>query len=301
MSILNSKFGLIYSQLKVWFGKKELEIPNIEILPGIFLVMPVSSNFDTNFRTNCIVIGTPGEEALIIDPSPFNDTEYKNFLSIIIRIGKTNSFKFSYIVITHSHGDHHKNAPRFAKELSIPLIMSQYTLERITKKKGINYFDGNVIHIVNDGDDINIGKGNFIKVYNIPGHDEGQIGLAPENMQWFIVGDLIESNRTVVIGGEEGNMTKYFHSLERVIALSPQWIIPSHGSPLKSVDFLVKTLTHRRERENQVKNLFLEGQTPEEIVKSIYRGTDKRLWPLALENVKAHLKKLKDEGSVKFE
>lgn len=295
---MNSKIGIIFNNIKKCIGMKELDIPNFEILPGILLVKPLSNSFDPGFRTNCIIIHSQEGKAVITDPSPVNDAEYKNFVSIVKRIQKNNSFEFNKIIITHSHGDHHKNAPRLAKELSIPLIMSQYTRERIIKKKGIDYFKGNEIQIVKEGDFIINWGGILVKIYNIPGHDEGQIGLAPENMQWFIVGDLIESNRTVVIGGEEGNMAQYFHSLERVIALSPQWVIPSHGSPLKSVDYLLKTLNHRKERENQVKNLFLEGRSPEEIVKTIYRGTDKQLWPLALENVKSHLKKLKDEGSI---
>jgi len=51
--------------------------------------------------------------------------------------------------------------------------------------------------------------------------DEGQLALMPDNRAWCIVSDLIQGVGTVVIAAPEGNMKKYFESLERVIALDP--------------------------------------------------------------------------------
>ena len=42
----------------------------------------------------------------------------------------------------------------------------------------------------------------------------------------------IAEARTVVISEPEGDMTTYFQTLEKVIALQPSVIIPSHGIPM---------------------------------------------------------------------
>jgi hypothetical protein len=98
-----------------------------------------------------------------------------------------------------------------------------------------------------------------------------------------------------VIGGEEGNMKKYFQTLERIITLSPRVVFPSHGIGLGGTFILEKTLKHRRERESQILKLHQEGIRPEDMLKIIYADVDSKLWPYALENIQKHLIKLKEE------
>ena len=132
----------------------------------------------------------------------------------------------------------------------------------------------------------------------IPGHDEGQIALYPRNLKWFLAGDLFQGIGTVVIGGEEGNMKKYFQTLERIINLSPAVVFPSHGIGLGGTTILEKTLKHRRDREEQVLALFREGLSPEEMLSKIYNEVDKKLWPYALENIHKHLDKLRQDNII---
>ena len=123
-------------------------------------------------------------------------------------------------------------------------------------------------------------------------------------MEWFLVGDLIQGTwtdkgmGTVVIGNEEGNMREYFQTLERLIDLDPGILLPSHGMALKSTAPLEKTLNHRRYRERQVLRLYKKKHTPEEMVGKIYQNIDRRLWPWGLENINAHMKKLKEDGVI---
>ena len=62
--------------------------------------------------------------------------------------------------------------------------------------------------------------------------------------------------------------------MQRVIDISPRVIFPSHGIALGGVDKLQVTLDHRKEREQQVLNLFREGKTEEEMLQTIYEGVD---------------------------
>src|SRR3546814_1404654 len=119
----------------------------------------------------------------------------------------------------------------------------------------LDYFQGLAVHHYREGDVICRWLGRPVKVYEVPGHDEGQLALMPDDLAWCIVGDLIQGIGTVVIAKPEGDMRKYFATLERLIALNPRVIIPSHGMALGTVYRLEETLKHRRQREQQVLSL----------------------------------------------
>ena len=97
---------------------------------------------------------------------------------------------------------------------------------------------------------------------------------------------------TVVIPEPEGNMQHYFESLQRVIDLQPKAILSSHGIPIGGTYLVEKTLQHRQERETQIIALLEQGVDLEQMVKTLYRGINKKLIPLARQNVRQHLRKL---------
>src|SRR3546814_19269597 len=99
----------------------------------------------------------------------------------------------------------------------------------------LDYFQGLAVHHYREGDVICRWLGRPVKVYEVPGHDEGQLALMPDDLAWCIVGDLIQGIGTVVIAKPEGDMRKYFATLERLIALNPRVIIPPHGMALGTV------------------------------------------------------------------
>jgi len=272
------------------------EVPWFQPLAGVYQLIPISFTFPPDYvhRTNCFVFGDAGEPVVLVDPSPKDDREYQKLVNTLKKLGLT----YTDIFLTHHHGDHHQKAPRLAREFSLPITMSQDTHQRILKQKREKYFAGIRIKFAKEGDILTRWLGKNVKVYEVPGHDEGQLALAPETMEWFIVGDLVQSTSTVVISEEEGDMAKYYQSLERVIQLDPKVLLPSHGIPIGTTCQLADTLKHRKYREQQILNLYKKGNTPEQMVKIIYRGVDRRLWPLALENIKSHLKKLEQEHSL---
>ena len=118
-----------------------------------------------------------------------------------------------------------------------------------------------------------------MRVYPIPGHDAGQLALAPESLRWFIVGDLIQSLGTVVISTPEGDMATYFQTLEKIIELGPSVIVPSHGTPMRSTFRLQATLQHRREREKAVLELHADGKQKPRCSTSSIKGFSKSCFP----------------------
>ncbi|MDQ1355129.1 MAG: endoribonuclease [Acidobacteriota bacterium] len=277
-------------------------IPALEPVEGIDQLLTVSFIFPGEFvhRTNCFLIGDKWAKKLIIDPSPSDADEYQRLVNSLYFF----NYSYSDIFITHHHPDHINFAQRLAKDFSIPIMISEDSFQRLLKKFGQDSFENITIKVVHEGEIVTHWNGQEVKVYEIPGHDEGQLALAPESMTWFLVGDLIQGEgleagsraSTVVIGTEEGDMSKYFRTLERIIRLNPKYLLPSHGLALESVAPLEKTLKHRKQREQEVLKLFKEGKTPDQMTKELYKLVNKALWPLALENIKAHLKKLEQEG-----
>jgi glyoxylase-like metal-dependent hydrolase (beta-lactamase superfamily II) len=262
----------------------------IESIYGVKQIMPLSDTLPPANRTNCFLIGD--DQKLLIDPSPRDFDELQKLYNTV------GALKIAGVFLTHHHSDHHQYAPEAAQHYQCPIYLSQDTYERLCRIHGDSYFLTASIHICRDGDVLTKSVGSPVKVYAIPGHDEGHLGLAPDSMNWFLVGDLFQGVGTVVVGGNEGDMTKYFNSLKKVIALKPKAVIPSHGIALGGVNILEKTLEHRIVRESQILELAKQGLSCEEMLQKIYFDIPSYLHKYALKNIEAHFEKLKKEGRV---
>lgn len=263
---------------------EKFEVPMIESVKGVKQFLPLSNTFPPANRTNCFLIGD--EHKVLIDPSPKDEEEYKKLNYSVGKIG------FQEIFLTHHHPDHVEFSTTMARFHQVPIGMSKDTHQRLLKKNGESWFEDVEIKFYKDGDILTTSLGSEVKVIETPGHDEGQLSLAPKSLNWCIVGDLIQTVGTVVIGGDEGDMAKYFASLQKIIDLDPQFIYPSHGIALGGVWKLKETLKHRQMREEQVKELLEQGKGREEMLLAIYPDLEERLHKYALATIDAHLKKI---------
>ena len=160
---------------------------------------------------------------------------------------------------THHHPDHHQFSNQLARQLKLPIFLSQDTQQRLTLKNGDDYFEQIELRNMVENEEVTRWHGSAVRVYEIPGHDAGHLGLAPDTLSWFIVGDLIQGIGTVVIPSPEGDMATYFKTLEKVIALNPEVIIPSHGIPMRTTHRLIETLNIVANANQQI----LKYQNPE--------------------------------------
>jgi len=264
-------------------------VPVLTPLGGIKQLLPLSHTFPPANRTNSFVIGDEDEGTFIIDPSPKDLEELDKFINSI------GDKKIKALFITHHHRDHYEYANVLAKRLNLPVYLSEPTFKRITKKDDANFFKGIELHFVKEGDYLTKWNKEDVFVYEVPGHDDGQVAIAPSSMKWFLVGDLIQTIGTVVVGGEEGDMAKYFNSLKRVIDLRPSVVLPSHGIAIGGVNKLVETLEHRVMRENHIKELMAKNCDEDEMMKAIYPELEERLHRYARKTIRAHVDKIKGE------
>lgn len=269
-------------------------VPRLEPLSGLQILTVPSRTIPPADRTNAFLLGDENSGKILVDPSP----ESPEVLEKLLRTLRCDVIRA--VFLTHHHADHHEYAPDLAKRLNVPVWMSDDTLSRITEKQGREYFSGLQVEIKREGDCLADWKGEAVRAYPVPGHDAGQLALAPDSMRWFIVGDLIQSLGTVVISAPEGDMAAYFQTLQMIIDLAPAVIVPSHGMPMRSTFRLRATLQHRREREDMIMALYAEGKTQAEMLDIIYQGVARHLLPLAMQNIKSHLDKLMQEGRIKL-
>ncbi|TAM09894.1 MAG: MBL fold metallo-hydrolase [Nevskiaceae bacterium] len=263
----------------------------IEIQPlgGITILAVPSNTLPPAHHTNCFLIGDGTAEAprLLVDPSPKDDA---TLAALIAQVeGRCDA-----VFITHHHPDHHERADALARRCNLPIWLSADTRTRIAIAHP-HFFDGIPVRELADGETLTRWLGHPVHVLAVPGHDAGQLALLPDNRAWCLVGDLIQGIGTVVIAPPEGDMARYFKTLEHVIALAPRVIFPSHGMALGGTHYLEAALAHRRLREGQILALHRSGKSEDEILAVVYAGTPPPLLPYARVNIRSHLTKLDAE------
>jgi glyoxylase-like metal-dependent hydrolase (beta-lactamase superfamily II)/8-oxo-dGTP pyrophosphatase MutT (NUDIX family) len=266
------------------------QVPMIESIYGVKHFLPLSNTFRPANRTNAFLIGDAGKEVLI-DPSPCDLDECEKFMKALDRLN------ISKIFITHHHPDHHEYLRSFEQRYKVAIGMSVKTYELLNAKYGADYLEGMSIEIYQEGDVLTQSLKEDVIVYEVPGHDAGQLAIAPRSLSWFLVGDLIQTVGTVVVGGDDSDMTDYFNSLQKVIDLKPRFCIPSHGISIGGTFKVSKTLNHRKKRENDIKDLMDKGHDLDGIVSILYSELDESLVMYAKATVESHIIKIKKELS----
>jgi ribonuclease/clavin/mitogillin len=261
-----------------------LEVPMIETICGVRQYMPLSHTLPPANRTNALVIGD-----LLIDPSPKDEAELEKLLYSL------RDEHLKAVFLTHHHADHHQFAPELARKRKLPIYLSADTQMRIEAQRP-DYFSELTLLRAQGNQVITKWLGQDVTVFEVPGHDRGQLALMPKSRSWFLAGDLFQGVGTVVIGGPEADMAEYLNTLEMVINLAPASVIPSHGIALGGVTILERTLNHRKMRELQIIDLLKLQKNEDEILKILYSDVDQRLLKYARENIRSHILKIKKEN-----
>jgi endoribonuclease LACTB2 len=196
------------------------------------------------------------------------------------------------VVVTHRHDDHISGAPAIAT--MYPGAAFSKFPHLFDNRDGVEWgalADGDRVELDSEG----------LEVLHTPGHSPDHLALWHRPTAIVFAGDLVVEGGSVMIDSSGGgDMRQYLASLERLRALRPKVMLPAHGREVADPPaVLAAHLDHRRMRERQVLEALEVGRaSPSEIAEYIYHGLDSALWPAALENVRAHLEKLRSEGRV---
>jgi glyoxylase-like metal-dependent hydrolase (beta-lactamase superfamily II) len=193
--------------------------------------------------------------------------------------------------VTHAHSDHASGAPALAARWPRAAFEKLPWPERDTRWP-VPW------HELADGNELDAGDVR-LRVVHTPGHSPDHVSLYEPESRTLFCGDLVVAGSTVVIpAGRGGDLAAYLQSLDRVLALGPDRLLPAHGRAIHDPARVVAGyIAHRRMREEQIVASVGRGSaTLESLVSEIYPGLRPELREAALGSVLAHLIKLRDEG-----
>lgn len=266
------------------------ELACIELIHGLRTIPVPSNTLPPANTTNALLLGDRNQVQVLVDPSPESAEVYARLIKTL------SGRRLDAILISHHHPDHHERAFELAREKNVPVLLSAITRARIKNDFGKQYTRNTQLITIKEGTEITRWKGQAIRAYELPGHDDGMLGLAPDNLAWFFVADLVQSLGSIVIPDEGGDLVDYLASLQRVIDLNPKVILPSHGIASGGTEILKRAYAHRIDRENQIRPLYLAGASTTQILDSVYPDLAEGLKGLAEQTIHQHIRKLEADA-----
>ena len=292
----------------------------MELTPHVFSI-PATPAFYTGPQAPNVFLVHDGGEGALID-SGFGDE--KSIKERVEFLRERPDVKVRRIVLTHHHFDHTSGASQLRTETGaqtvlhadeenfltdwqaevpqdIEVLKEQKELAEQVEKFRKQAAEAGPDLKVSDGDTITVG-GLTVEVVHTPGHTLGSMCLYLREERALFTGDTALGLGTVAISPPpHGDMALYLQSLERLKGYDCAVMLPGHGQAVHDVKRkLQELIDHRLEREEQVLRLLADGKTtPKAMLSAIYMELDKRIVPMALRQIEAHLAKLEAEGRVK--
>ena len=239
------------------------------------MLAPNPSSF-TGPGTNTYVVGD-GDRVVILDPGPVEVSHEKAVVAVVA--GR----RVDCVVVTHTHPDH---AP-----LANPLARA-YGVAAAGYAPGPD-FDPD--RLLADGDLVTVG-GADLEVVFTPGHSADHLCFRAGG--FLFTGDHIMGGSSVVVE----DLGAYMRSLERLAGLRLDRLFPGHGPEIeRPAEVISWYIAHRRQREEQILAAIRSGAgTVGGIVDIVYVDVDVSLHPAAAFSVEAHLRKLTEDGVIRF-
>ncbi len=293
---------------------------SLEITPHIYSI-PAQPAFYTGPQAPNVFLVHDGGEGALID-SGFGDEK-----SVRVRLDflkEHSAIKVRYILLTHHHFDHTSGAQQLRTATGARVVLhageekflldskseAPQDLEATAEEnkqvaEAIQRFRDQAAEAtpdmrVSDGEEFTVGS-LTVQVVHTPGHTLGSVCFYMPGEKALFTGDTALGLGTVAISPPPyGDMGLYLESLARLKTYDCALMLPGHGQNVHDVPSkLQELIDHRHEREAQILKLMADGKrTPKAMLSAIYMELDKRIVPMALRQIEAHLAKLEAEGRV---
>jgi glyoxylase-like metal-dependent hydrolase (beta-lactamase superfamily II) len=199
--------------------------------------------------------------------------------------------RLAQVLVTHAHGDHASGAPALAARFPGVRFRKMPWPERDAKWP-VEWDPIVPGELVSAGDGV-------LQAVHTPGHAPDHLCFWDSVPRVLYCGDLAQRGTTIWIPHDlRGDLADYLTSLERVIALAPQTLLPAHGDVMDDPEpVLRRYIEHRLVRERQIVDAMRDGaRTAGDITSRVYRALPEAMWPMARQGVLAHLVKLERDG-----
>lgn len=242
-------------------------------------------------HTNTYVVGQ-GKLSVFDPATPYKEEQAQLESILDGRIGET----VERIVLTHHHHDHVLGATSLqaflAKQgVSVPILAHPITAKLLENIVPIDSF-------WLDGQTLECGGVSMTGTHT-PGHAPGHLVFQSHVDQAIIAGDMVAGTGTILIEPKDGNLALYLDSLQRMRALKPSILLPSHGPPLIQADEVLSMyIAHRHLRTDQIREALDRNgrQTPLQLAKWVYATLPAAIHGLAALQVESHLIWMQSNG-----
>ena len=248
----------------------------VEVVPIKTATLPPADH------TNAYLVGDPEGAFVLVDPA----IRMREDMEALATAVERHNGQLEAVVFTHSHSDHLADMSLLREAFDCPIWGSHHTASSVKCDR-----------ILNDGDILELGAQRW-KVLITPGHHPGHVCLLSE--AGLVAGDMLAGIGTILIPPGTGDMNEYLAQLERLQALKPHLVFPSHGPVVAMPNRLIQHyIDHRRGRHQKVLEAVRGGLNRLiDIAKQAYQDTPDAHPGLAVDQTLSHLLALKADGAV---
>lgn len=265
----------------------------VALSPRVLRVTAPNGSMMTGPGTNSYFIGTPeadgGDGWALLDPGPDDADHVRALLAAA-------PGRITRILVTHTHKDH---SPAVA---AIRAACGAPTFGRVADHPEWQDVGFVPEHVLADGDRLALGPGTTLRVLHTPGHASNHLCYLLEEEKLLFTGDHLMQGSTVVINPPDGDMAAYLAALRRLLDEDLDWLAPGHGFLIDAPhDVVRKTIAHRLAREAKVLAAVRAHGPADEtaLLPVVYADTPPKLHAMALRSLRAHLIKLRDDGTLR--
>lgn len=262
----------------------------VQLSPRLIRVTANNGSLMTGPGTNTYLIGGgAGNEWAVIDPGPLDAAHVDAIMAAA-------PGPIRWIFATHTHNDHSPACVPL-KERTGATVYGR--VPDHTEWQDASFAPD--VHL-KGGERFELPGDSTLHAIHTPGHASNHLCYRLEEEKLLFTGDHVMQLSTVVINPPDGDMSAYVASLRALVEHDLDWLAPGHGflmaNPKQAMEAIV---AHRLRREakvvNALRELGLAGEPA--LLARVYDDVKPQLHAMALRSLRAHLYKLRDDGSAR--
>jgi len=264
----------------------------VKLSPRLIRVTANNGSLMTGPGTNTYLIGGgASNEWAVIDPGPLDEAHVDAIMAAA-------PGAIRWIFATHTHNDHSPACVPLKERTGATVygrVPDHAEWQDASFAPDVQLKGGERFEL--PGPD---GQVSTLHAIHTPGHASNHLCYRLEEEKLLFTGDHVMQLSTVVINPPDGDMSAYIGSLRALTELDLDWLAPGHGflmaQPQRAMEAIV---AHRLKREAKVVNALRElgPADAQTLLARVYDDVKPQLLAMAMRSLRAHLFKLRNDGT----